>query len=98
MGDIGGFSYNPPDGPTQLEIELLPLGGKAIEPVVYVSGVLLVSHDFNTQRPYEFQHNVLEMPEALEKRFAQHSPPPCPPAPRLKSGRTRPLLWPHTLL
>ena len=30
----------------------------AIEPVVFVSGVLLVSHDFNAQRLYEFQHNI----------------------------------------
>ena len=37
MDDIGGYSFSPPDGPTQLDIEMLPLGGVAIEPVFYDS-------------------------------------------------------------
>ena len=47
MNGIDGYSFNPPDGPTQFDIEMLPLGGVTIEPVVYVSGVLLISHEFN---------------------------------------------------
>ena len=59
MNGIDGYSFNPPDGPTQLDIGMLPLDGVAIEPVVYVSGILLISHEFNAQRLHEFQHSVL---------------------------------------
>jgi hypothetical protein len=61
MDDIDGYSFNPPDGPTQLDIEMLPLDGLAVEPVVYVSGILLISHEFNALRLHEFQYNVLIM-------------------------------------
>ena len=47
-GRIGGYTYKPrPDGPTQINIELLPLSGIATEPVVFVAGVLLVSHEYS---------------------------------------------------
>ena len=59
MNGIGGYSSNPPDGPTQLDIGMLPLDRVAIEPVVYVSGILLISHEFNAQRLHEFQQSVL---------------------------------------
>ena len=65
MDDIGGYSFKPPDGPTQLDIEMLPLGGVAVEPVVYVSGILLISHEFNAQRLHEFQHSVLDNTASL---------------------------------
>ena len=45
MDDVGGYTYMPPDGPTQINIELLPPGGIATEPAVFVTGVLLVSHE-----------------------------------------------------
>ena len=61
MNGIDGYSFNPPDGPTQLDIGILPLDGVAIEPVVYVSGILLISHEFNALRLHEFQYNVLIM-------------------------------------
>ena len=59
VDDIGGFSYSA-DGPTQPEIELMPLSGKATELVVLVRGVFLVSHDSNAQCMVELQRNVLE--------------------------------------
>jgi hypothetical protein len=65
MDDIGGYTYKLPDRPTQINIELLPLGGITVEPVVFVGGVLLVSHEYNGWRLHEFQDNVLDNTVAL---------------------------------
>jgi hypothetical protein len=59
MDDIGGYTFKPPDGTPQIDIELLPLGGIAVEPVVFVGGVLLVSHEHNGRRLHKFQVGVL---------------------------------------
>ena len=40
MDDIGGYTYKPPDGPTQINIELLPLGGMAASPLSPWSSLL----------------------------------------------------------
>ena len=65
MDDIGGYTYKPPDGPTQINIELLPLDGIATEPVVIVAGVLLVAHEYNGRRLHEYQGEVLDSTIAL---------------------------------